>query len=212
MRRPLVKQLAVKPPKELAHLFTDPPVAKNESREHYERLFSAIATAVKPADAIGWMFVRDVTDLSWEIQREKSLKTRLLKAAEVDVVQSLLSPPPKPSTYELIPFFLDSRPAPPDPELVQAAEEARQWASGDPKICRKVENKLTDRGDETSSILFRGLQKVHPAMDAIDKRIASYELRRKAAVRAMEQYDEKLARRVEANSKIIEGEFTEAAE
>jgi hypothetical protein len=210
MGRSLVKRSAVKPPQELAHLFLDPPVARTESREDYEGLFAAIAAAVKPADAIAWMYVRDMTDLSWEIRREKSLKIHLFKAAEERSVQYLLSPPPKPFTGELVSFF---EIAPPDPEVVQATKEARQWASGDPKIRRKVEKKLADSGDDPSSILSRGLENSQSAIDEIDKRIATYELRRMATLRAIEHYDNKLARRLDAaSSKVIDGEFTEAAE
>jgi len=48
--------------------------------------------------------------------------------------------------------------------------------------------------------------------EAIDRRIASYELRRMAAMRALEHYSEALARRAKAASDVIEGELTEAAE
>jgi hypothetical protein len=52
-----------------------------------------------------------------------------------------------------------------------------------------------------------------PAIDALDRRIAAYEIRWIAALRGVEQYSEKLARRLEAASAdIIEGVFTEAAE
>lgn len=75
MPRSLVKSSPpLKPPTELAQFFNDPPLALNEKRQDYENLFAAIAGAAKPADAIAWLLVRDFTDLSWEIQREKNLK------------------------------------------------------------------------------------------------------------------------------------------
>jgi hypothetical protein len=71
-----VKLSKIKPPAGLAKLFADPPLVGNESREDYEDVFAAIATAAKPADAIAWLYVRDITDLSWEIRRERMLKVR----------------------------------------------------------------------------------------------------------------------------------------
>jgi hypothetical protein len=50
-------------------------------------------------------------------------------------------------------------------------------------------------------------------IDAIDRRIASYEVRRIAALRMIEHYSELLARRLgTVSSEVIEGQFTEAAE
>jgi hypothetical protein len=74
MGRNTVSRALVKlsPPAGIAELFADPPLVGNEAREEYDRLFAAIATAAKPADAIAWLFVRDITDLSWEIRREKA--------------------------------------------------------------------------------------------------------------------------------------------
>ena len=60
---------ARKPPAALAKFFDDPPLLPSESREEYERLFSAIVDAAEPADAIAWLFTRDIADLSWEIRR-----------------------------------------------------------------------------------------------------------------------------------------------
>jgi hypothetical protein len=201
----------LKPPKELVHLFADPPVARSERREDYESLFAAIAAAAKPADAIAWMFVRDIADLLWEMRREKRLKLYVIKAAEIYVVEQLLAPPLPPSkpradgSFNFFPIY-------PGPDG-QAREEARQWACGDPEVRLEIDKKLADGGDDASSILFRGLQRSHSQIDAIDKRIATYEQRRTALSRAIEQHDDKLLGRVvAASSEVIEGDFTEVAE
>lgn len=50
-------------------------------------------------------------------------------------------------------------------------------------------------------------------IDAIDKRIATYELRRLTTYRELERISDRLAQRVEkAANDFIEGEFSEAAE
>jgi hypothetical protein len=54
MSRALVK-LTLRPPKELASFFADPPLVGDESREDYDSLFSALAAAAKPVDAIAWI-------------------------------------------------------------------------------------------------------------------------------------------------------------
>ena len=201
MQRALVKQSPVKPPKELAQFFADPPLALNEKREDYEQLFAAIAAAAKPADAIAWMFVRDITDLSWEIRRERNLKVQIIKTAEEAAVAKMLTPPR--------PVELDFMA--PTPGVEEAEEAARQWAS-DPKARRRIDKELADMDCDASFILSEAINGDSDERDAIDRRIASYELRRMAALRAIEHYSETLARRLQAASDVIEGQFTEAAE
>jgi hypothetical protein len=200
MQRSLVKISPVKPPKELAQFFADPPLALNERREDYDNLFAAIAAAAKPADAISWMFVRDITDLSWEIRRERSRKMQVIKSKEERGVAEILTPP-KPEGFDWMG---------PTPGADEAYEAARQWAS-DPKARRKIDKELADLGWAPTDILSDALGNFD--IDKIDKRIASYESRRMAALRTIELYSEKLARRIEAaSSDIIEGQFTDAAE
>ena len=50
--------------------------------------------------AIAWLFVRDITDLSWEIRRERSRKLQVIKSAQIDVVSEFLTLP-WPHTDEL---------------------------------------------------------------------------------------------------------------
>ena len=61
-------------------------------REEYERLFSAIVDAAEPADAIAWLFTRDIADLSWEIRRERAVKAQVIAAARNVVVKKKLTP------------------------------------------------------------------------------------------------------------------------
>jgi hypothetical protein len=207
MGRNTVSRALVKlsPPAGIAELFADPPLVGNEAREEYDRLFAAIATAAKPADAIAWLFVRDITDLSWEIRREKSLKLQNIRSAEEYVVAGLLRPP-KPFTGELLSFTFNL-----DPEDEKANKEASRWAS-DPKARQRINKALADKGYDASYILRAALDRAADRT-AIDRRISSYELRRMAALKTIEHYSETLARRLETvSSDVIEGEFTEAAE
>ena len=50
-----------------------------------------------------------------------------------------------------------------------------------------------------------------PQIEAIDRRIASYESRRAGIFKTLDQYNEASARRLAATTEVIEGEFTEAA-
>ena len=83
----------------------------------------------------------------------------------------------------------------------------------DPKVRRRIDKELANKGHGASEILTGALNRAADRIDAIDRRIASYELRRMTALRAIGDYNETLARRLETvSSDVIEGEFTAAAE
>jgi hypothetical protein len=209
VKSPLVKVSKVVPPKELLPFFSDPPLIGDERREDYEGLFSAIAAAAKPADAIAWLFVRDITDLSWEIRRERNLKLLVIKSSHEDVVRDYLTPPAPVSTELTLWPTVDPERA---EAVAEAAEEARRWAN-DPKARRRIDKELAELGYGAAEISMTAFTRAADSIDAIDRRLASYELRRMAALRTVERYSETLARRLEtASSKLIDGEFREAAE
>jgi hypothetical protein len=208
MSRTLAK-LTPKPPKELASFFADPPLVGEESREDYESLFSALAVATKPADTIVWILVRDVADLTWEIQREKWLKRQVIQAAREDVVKEILMPPP------IDQFAWDAHELESDPEreaeIETAFKKLEDWASG-PSGRRRVDLELAAGGYDAAYISRKALTDSASDTDAIDKRISAYENRRYTVLREIDRYNESLARRLEkVSSDIIEGEFTEAA-
>jgi hypothetical protein len=68
------------------------------------------------------------------------------------------------------------------------------------------------RGYDASDISTAAFSRGAEDIDAIDRRIASYELRRMTAMRELEHYNEALVRRRRVAADVIDGEFTEAAE
>jgi hypothetical protein len=81
------------------------------------------------------------------------------------------------------------------------------------KARRRIDEKLADKGCDAAEILSMALNEAAECIDAIDRRIATYELRRMTALRSIQNYSETLAPRLKAvSSEVIEGEFTEAAE
>lgn len=202
MNRALVK-MPTKPPKELASFFADPPLVADESREDYDNLFSVLAAAVKPVDAIAWIYLADFTNLIWEIKRERWLKQRVIETARKGVVRGLLNPPSPP------PLFAVEIEVEPDAEIER---EVERWAR-DPKARRRIDKALAERGYNQTFVLERALTNRASDIDTIDKRISTYEYRRSAILREIDRHSESMARKLDkASSEIIDGEFTEAAE
>jgi hypothetical protein len=212
MVRSLAKLSRIAPPPGLAKLFSELPLVGNETREDYEGLFTAIATATKPADPIAWLIVRDITDLSWEIKRERNLKRQVMNYSYQRKIRELLTPY-VPSNGEFV-SFLKPQVISPEAQKIydEVNEKMKQWA-GDPKRRRKVEKGLEDQGYDAAYISRAAQTACASEVDAIDRRIASYEMRRMAALKTMDNYNEAVARRLRAvNADVIDGEFTEAAE
>jgi hypothetical protein len=210
MPRSLAKR---SPPPGIAELFDDPAILSNESRSDYDRLFQALASAVKPTDGIEWFFVRDVADLTWEIRRERNLKSRLLRSAEVEVVALRLTPPPPSEGFQLLPLttpgpeaVLDSRRA----EL-KLRKKAELWVRNS-KEKEKINREIALNGFDSADIPTAALQRSANVIDAIDRRIAAYEARRMMTFKMIEHYNDALARRLErASADVIEAEYTKAA-
>jgi hypothetical protein len=184
------------PPIELAKFFADPPLVGIENREDFYRFFSAIAAAIKPPDAIAWLFTWDVVCLSWEIRRERGVKADIIKSAQLRAAARFLG-----RIEDLGQKHEDIEQNYED--LGQNYWETRRFTSEDTA-------KLADNGYGPSDILAEAYIVGAADINAIDRRIASYETRRMAVMRAVETYNEKFAGKLDtASGDIAEAEFTD---
>jgi hypothetical protein len=184
------------PPIELAKFFTDPPLAGMENREDFYRFFSAIAAAIKPPDAIAWLLTWDVVCLSWEIKRERAVKADIIKSAQLRAAARFLG-----LIEDIGEKFGDLEEG--YESLGQNFKEIRRFTSEDFA-------KLVDNGYTPSDILAEAYIVGAADINAIDRRIASYETRRMAVMREVEHYNEKYARKLDtASGDIAEAEFTD---
>ena len=60
-------------PAEIADVFGHPPVLSTENRQAYDELMTQLTLEWKPRNITEWMFVRDITDISWEIFRHRRI-------------------------------------------------------------------------------------------------------------------------------------------
>jgi hypothetical protein len=196
----LVQAPSIAPPKELAFMFADPPLVGDEKREDFDKLLIAIAGAVNPPDEIVWLFVLDIANLTWEIRRERKVKADIIKSAQAEVVEKYLEVISPHGMSITLSAFKPER------------SEARRWAS-DPKARREIELRLAENNYDTGLILAEAFVLGADQIDAVDRRIASYELRLMAVLKQAELRSEKIARLLDKASKeVLEGEFSEVSE
>ena len=202
MNRTLVTTKHIRPPKELEALFENVPLVGRERREEYDAFFSAIARAEKPSDAIDWILLKDFVDLNWEILRERRMKVEIIKLNQTEVISDLLK-----STFDET-----DRLGSAINRIFSARHEAQLWAS-DAETRNRIDLKLKEKGHEPDAVLAKAYLRGARDIDAIDKRIASYELRRNAVLKQIARRSDRKAQKLDkASSDVIEGEFSEAAE
>ena len=96
--------------------------------------------------------------------------------------------------------------------IFNASDDALRWAS-DPAARKQIDERLIAKGHLPFAVLAEAYMRGNSHIEAIDKRIASYEARRIGIVREIERRNERFARDLDkASSSIIDGEFSEAAE
>jgi hypothetical protein len=190
-----------KPTNELSQIFGEPALVGLEKLEVYNALLSSIASAIKPVDSIGWLLAKEVTDLQWDIRRERIIKADMIKYFQKEVVSKLIKTlaPPRQLPTAIQRIFV-------------ADDDLTLWET-DPEARTKIDKALAEKGHTASAILAKAYMQGASQIDAIDKRIAGYERRRDAALREAGQWNEGLRQRLnQATTAVIEGEFTEAEE
>jgi hypothetical protein len=77
-------------PGDWSSLFGSPQLLDGEDAAAYDSLSAQVRAAVKPLDVIEEMFVTDVVSLTWEVQRWRRLKSRLLRARGIEELEAFL--------------------------------------------------------------------------------------------------------------------------
>jgi hypothetical protein len=190
-----------KPTNELRQYLGEPALVGAEKREVYDEFTSLIASAIKPTDPIGWLLTKNVTDWSWEMRREQAIKADMIKYYQKEVVAELIKTLAPAGQLKGTIY-----------RIFEAGDCLTRWAT-DPNARIEIDAALEAKGHGAPAILARAYMRGAGHIDAIDRRIASYERRRNTALREAGMWNEGLRRKLEhATTAIIEGEFTDVAE
>jgi hypothetical protein len=147
-------------------LFGAPPLIDGEDAAAYDALLARIAAAVKPADVIEEMWVRDVVDLAWETLRLRRLKAMLITAAAPEGMAAALTP---------------------SIGAGAARELAEAWAVGGRRAARRAEKLLAAAGLDRDAVTAHTLALRIDDVERIDRMIMLTEGRRAAALREIER-------------------------
>jgi hypothetical protein len=150
-----------------------PPVLPNEDAEAYEKLNDQFRRAVNPQDVIEEILLRDVVDITWEIQRLKDYKMQLLQAKREYSLQIILENFSDRNGYYK--------------ELYGA------WKNGDKKAIKLINGLLSAKGLDPSAIDAFSFRSELDNMERFDRLIMQAEARRMAHLREVDRHRASLA-------------------
>jgi hypothetical protein len=189
-----------KPTNELIQVFGAPALVGEEKLEVYNQLFSFTASSIRPVDPIGWILTKDVTDLLWDIRRERYIKTEIVRYFQKQVVAELIKSLALPGQLNTAIY-----------RIFQSDADLMLWET-DAKARAEIDAALEAKGHRAGAILAQAYMRGAAEIDAIDRRIAGYERRRDSILREAGLWNEHLARNLDkATTEIVDAEFTEAA-
>jgi hypothetical protein len=134
-----------------------------ENASAYDDLLVRVTAALKPADIIEQIWVRDVVDLVWDTLRLRRLKASLLAARAHAGLEKVLIP-------------LDS----------DSFDTSRRWQARDPDAIERVESILASAGMSMDNVMAETLSEKMDDIVRIDRMTMAAEARRSAILREID--------------------------
>ncbi|WP_247385485.1 MULTISPECIES: hypothetical protein [unclassified Bradyrhizobium] len=141
---PTAHQLTA-PPVEFEALAPPPLLLPGESLEHYKVLRQAIFADLAPRSAIEWLLAIDVAELSWEIQRYRLLRHKLLETYRQKAIEAVLR---RIDMVGIVPEFAAEAEC-------YTQENALSWRT-DPIAATEIESRLSSYGFDQHAINAEG--------------------------------------------------------
>jgi hypothetical protein len=159
----------------------------DENPAAYEDMLTRMSDAVKPADFVEQILVRDAVDLTWEIFRLRRLKTVLLASSATHGLSAVLGSS----------FGMDS-----------AEPLAREWARREKKAIKQVNEILAIGRLSMDAVIAHALALKVDEFERIDRMIMGAELRRNNALREIDRHRATLGERLrKAVQQVEDAEF-----
>ena len=168
--------------------FGPAPLFEGEDSAGYDDLLARVSGAIKPADIIEEIWIRDIVGLTWEALRLRRARAALLASNRYLGVRRVLVPMCGIKSYDL----------------------SEQWARREDEAVAAVDRHLTTAGLTMDAVMAETMSEEIELVEKMDRMVASAEIRRNATLREIERRRSDLAARLRhATSErgIAEAEF-----
>jgi hypothetical protein len=150
-----------------SNFFGAPPLLPGEDPAAYDDLLARVSRAIKPADIIEEVWVRDVVNLTWEVQRLRQLKAKLLAVNVHKGLEDIL---------ERMTDFL------------KAQDLGKGWLKRNSDRIKKVEDLLTSAELNIEDVMAQTLALELDDIERIDRMTMNLEARRNSALREIDRH------------------------
>jgi len=146
--------------------FGPAPLFEGEDSAGYDDLLARVSGAIKPADIIEEIWIRDIVALTWEALRLRRARVALLAASRHDGVRRVLVP--------LCGFS-------------KANDLSEKWARREDEAVAAVDRHLATAGLTMDAVMAETMSVEIELMEKMERMIASAEIRRNATLREIER-------------------------
>lgn len=144
--------------------FGPAPLFEGEDSAGYDELLARVSGAIKPADIIEEIWIRDIVALTWEALRQRRARAALLAANRYVGVQRVLQP-----------------------LCGEASDLSEQWARREDEAVAAVDRHLATAGLTMDAVMAQTMSVEIELVEKMDRMIASAEIRRNATLREIER-------------------------
>ena len=145
--------------------FGPAPLFEGEDSAGYDELLARVSGAIKPADIIEEIWIRDIVALTWEALRLRRARAALLAANRYAGLKRVLSPLCGTKAYAL----------------------SEQWARREDEAVAAVDRHLATAGLTMDAVMAQTMSEEIELVEKMDRMIASAEIRRNATLREIER-------------------------
>ena len=169
-------------PDDLKELFGKRPLVAGEKASDYDALLSRIVAAIAPEDFIIWLYVKDIADLTWEIQRYRRWMAAIINNGRLEALGRLL----RPIIAGMVPGFAA--------EQRTSVFAVKLW-SEDPKEKEAVKLLMAKFAFDDTSISAEAFIERLPTIEMIERLQSSAGRRRERTLKEIDRYRAKYSRR-----------------
>jgi hypothetical protein len=154
-----------------------------ESSEAYDNLLARIRAVVEPTDMLEEIWVRDVTDLAWEVSRLRRIKAHLMQACAHEGLAKALSHLRTGNNHYIV---------------------AKHWFAGDPEAARIVNTAFAAAGLTVDTVTALTMSERINEIERIELMTMAAERRRDGMLRELERRRESLAAKLQRALPVLE--------
>jgi hypothetical protein len=174
-------------------------IVEGEDPALYEELLARVGAALRPADIVDWLLLKDVVALTWEIQRSRRQRDSLVRMARGEAMKGVLA------TAVARWAALDKSGAHAETQRV-----ADNWLHGERGAAKRAQALLSKVGLCAEDVAAQSLYLRADHLDRLDRQAERHECRRDAILQQIARRRAGWARHVRrATEDVVDAQFEE---